>query len=47
MTNDERERTVAGDVRSRVIADCAALLPLALGASEQTVRNVTITVREP
>ena len=30
--NEELERTVAGDVRSRVIADCAALLPLARGA---------------
>ena len=27
--NEERERAVAADVRSRVIADCAALLPLA------------------
>ena len=32
MTNEERERTVATDVRSRVIADCAALLPLARSA---------------
>ena len=32
MTNDERERTVTADVRSRVIADCAALLPLARNA---------------
>ena len=30
--NEERERTVAADVRSRVIADCAALLPLARNA---------------
>ena len=30
--NDERERTVAGDARRRVIADCAALLPLARSA---------------
>ena len=32
MTNDEREREVSGDVRSRVIADCAAFLPLARSA---------------
>ena len=30
--NDERERPAAADVRSRVIADCAALLPLASSA---------------
>ena len=30
--NEERDRSVAADVRSRVIADCAALLPLARNA---------------
>ena len=32
MTSEEQERRVAADVRSRVIADCAALLPLARSA---------------
>ena len=32
MTNEERERPVAVDVRRRVIADCAAFLPLARSA---------------
>ena len=42
--NDERERTVAGDMRSRVIADCAALLPLARSACKAMDEGVETEV---
>ena len=44
--NEERERAVAADVRSRVIADCAALLPLARSASFRVFRGLSVRAGE-